>query len=234
MLRYLPVMKYDLIVFDLAGTTVKDNRDVHRVLQTVLRAHDVAISIDDANEVMGIPKPVAIRDLLVRRYNGSKEITTQWISDIHREFVDNMQTFYHDDPSVGEKKGVSDTFDKLKSNGIKIAVDTGFDRVVTNALLERLRWIENGLIDASVTSDEVERGRPFPDLIFEAMRRTSVREVSRVVKVGDTVSDMKQGFAAGCGLVVGVTSGAFSEADLKVENPHHLISEIPQLLPYVN
>lgn len=226
-------MKYDLIVFDLAGTTVKDNRDVHRVLQTVLRAHDVAISIEDANEVMGIPKPVAIRDLLVRLYNGSKEITTPWISDIHREFVDSMRTFYHSDPSVGEKKGVSDTFDKLKSKGIKIAVDTGFDRVVTNALLERLRWIENGLIDVSVTSDEVERGRPFPDLIFEAMRRTSVREVSRVVKVGDTVSDMKQGFAAGCGLVVGVTSGAFSGTDLKAENPHHLIAEIPQLLPYV-
>ena len=45
-------MSIQLVVFDLAGTTVNDNKDVHRVLQRALANAGVEISIDDANEVM--------------------------------------------------------------------------------------------------------------------------------------------------------------------------------------
>ena len=42
-------MKIELVVFDLAGTTVKDNQDVHRVLRVALRHAGVDISLEDAN-----------------------------------------------------------------------------------------------------------------------------------------------------------------------------------------
>ena len=42
-------MSPELIVFDLAGTTVKDNHDVHRALQKALAKYGVAISLEDAN-----------------------------------------------------------------------------------------------------------------------------------------------------------------------------------------
>lgn len=223
------VMHYELVIFDLAGTTVRDNKDVHRVLQSALLKHDVVITIEEVNEVMGIPKPEAIRILLEKRHD-PLSITEQWIGEIHRDFVAEMIRFYETDASVGEKIGVTETFRKLKSLGIKIAVNTGFDRPITEALLTRLGWQRDLLIDYSVTSDEVTRGRPFPDMIFQAMKRLGVKESSHVIKVGDTVSDLQEGHAAGCGIVVGVTSGAFSAQALKVENPHHLISEIPELL----
>jgi phosphonatase-like hydrolase len=227
-------MKYHLVVFDLAGTTVKDNRDVHRVLQNVLRRHEVAITLEHANAVMGIPKPVAIRDLLGQFYLGPKPITTAWITEIHKHFVFEMRNFYANDHSVGEKNGVRETFQALRAQGIKVAVDTGFDRTITDALLERLGWVKDSLIDCSVTSDEVDRGRPFPDMIFEAMNRTGVIDVNSVIKVGDTVSDIQEGRSAGCGLVIGITSGAFAAEALKGESPHYLIEEIPQLLTFLN
>jgi len=223
-------MAIELAVFDLAGTTVKDNRDVHRVLQQALAAYDVAITIDDANAVMGIPKPVAIRALLEKRYQGNRDIEGEWIDAIHRTFVDGMIRFYQADDSVGEKEGVSETFRKLKERKLKIVVDTGFDRQITDPLLARLGWKKNGLIDASVTSDEVKRGRPFPDMIFRAMELTGITDPSHVIKIGDTASDLQEGASAGCRLVVGITTGAFSKAELEKENHTHLVENITEVI----
>lgn len=220
----------ELVVFDLAGTTVKDNKDVHRVLQLALESFNVSISIEDANAVMGIPKPIAIRTLLEQRYRGALPITSAWIDEIHKAFVKNMIHFYRTDSTVGEKEGVSETFRKLKENKLKVVVDTGFDRQIVDPLLDRLGWRKNNLIDASVTSDEVANGRPYPDLIYKAMLLTGVLDASYVAKVGDTVSDLQEGNAAGCGLVIGVTTGAFSEEELTKEKHTHLIKDIPSLL----
>jgi len=177
---------------------------------------------------MGTPKPVAIRTLLADK--SYPRITDQFIDEIHADFVKEMIAFYETDPSVGEKEGVSKTFASLKRAGIKIAVDTGFDRQITNALLKRMGWVEMNLLDASVTSDEVENGRPYPDLIFEAMKRTGVKDVSRVAKVGDTASDMNEGTRAGCSWVVGVTTGSYSRENLQKEPHTHLIEQLPELL----
>jgi len=223
-------MNVKLVVFDLAGTTVKDDRNVHKVLQKALAAHGVTVSLEDCNDVMGLPKPIAIRDLLERRYEGSRPASASWIDEIHRYFVKEMITFYRNDPSVSEKEGVSETFRKLKANKMKVMVETGFDRQITDPLLERLGWMTEELIDGSVTSDEVERGRPYPDLIFRAMELTNIKDAKQVVKVGDTISDIQEGQAAGCGIVVGVTTGAFSREALQLAKPTHLIEQLPQLL----
>jgi phosphonatase-like hydrolase len=223
-------MAIELVVLDLAGTTVKDNQDVHRLLWQALSHHGVEISMEDANSVMGLPKPVAIRLLLEKRYHGSRPITSDWISEIHHEFVRGMIRFYNTDPSVGEKPGVRRTFKRLKQSQLKIVVDTGFDRQITDPLLERLGWKRERLIDGSVTSDEVLRGRPFPDLIFRAMEITNVTDARNVAKVGDTISDLQEGDAAGCGWNIGVTTGAFSKELLQRERHTHLIENIEEIL----
>jgi phosphonatase-like hydrolase len=223
-------MAIELVVFDLAGTTVKDNQDVHRMLRHALSRHGVEISMDDANSVMGLPKPVAIRMLLEKRYEGSRPLTTDWIKEIHHEFVREMIRFYRTDPSVGEKPGVRNTFRKLKQAQLKIIVDTGFDRQITDPLLDRLGWKAEGLIDGSITSDEVVRGRPYPDLIFKAMEMANVTDARNVAKVGDTISDLQEGDAAGCGWIIGVTTGAFSRELLQQQRHTHLIENIEEVL----
>ncbi len=221
-------MGIELIVFDLAGTTVRDNKDVHRTLKNAMNLFGVTISIEEANSVMGIPKPVAIKQLLEGK--NYPDISPELIHHIHVEFVEQMIEFYWNDPGVGEKEGVSDTFRILKERGVKIAVDTGFDRQITDPLLARLGWKRDKLIDASVTSDEVEHGRPFPDLIFKAMYLTGVTDVKKVVKVGDTPSDLHEGTNAGCKFVIGITSGAFSRTQLEVEPHTHLIDQVSEVL----
>lgn len=221
-------MDIQLIVCDLAGTTVEDNQEVHKALQHAMQKFNVRITLEQANEVMGIPKPVAIRQLLEE--NKVRTIDDTLIHHIHNAFVTEMVTFYQSDPSVREKEGVSETFRTLKENNIKVVIDTGFNRPIANAIIHRLGWESKGLIFGSVTSDEVLKGRPHPDLIFAAMKLGGITDSKKVAKVGDTLSDLMEGNSAGCGLVIGVTTGAFTWARLASEKHTHLIEQIPELL----
>ena len=134
----------DLIVFDLAGTTVKENFDVQRTLKNSFAKIGLKITIEQANKVMGIPKPIAILQLLESLKHPG--ISDDLIRSIHADFVTDMILFYHTDETVEENNGVSETFRKLGDQGIKVMVDTGFDRPIVDALLKRMRWSENNLI----------------------------------------------------------------------------------------
>jgi phosphonatase-like hydrolase len=222
-------MDIDLVVFDMAGTTVYDGDAVHRALGDALHAGGVPVTRDEINAVMGLPKLEAIRQLLERRGGA----TAQRVDTIHDDFVARMIRHYETNPEVRETDGASDTFRRLRAAGIKVALDTGFSRGITDVILERFGWKRDGLIDASVTSDEVARGRPHPDLLFRAMQLTGVTDAKRVAKVGDTPSDLQEGTAAGCGMVVGITSGSHTREQLEPCPHTHLVegvSALPELL----
>jgi len=219
-----------LVVFDLAGTTVHDKQDVQRVLQSTLANAGVAISMHEAAMVMGIPKPVALRQLLEKHLPDKSVITDSLIDRLHGDFVAAMIRFYVENANVKEMPGASEVFAELLAQGRKVYVDTGFDRAITNALLERLGWKKNGLISGSITSDEVQRGRPFPDMVLKAMELEGVLNPKAVAKVGDTSSDMQQGTSAKCGLVIGVTTGAFTREELEHEPHTHIAVSLHEVL----
>jgi phosphoglycolate phosphatase-like HAD superfamily hydrolase len=187
-----------LVVFDLAGTTVQDNEDVQKVLKKTLQRQGVSITMKEAAMVMGIPKPVALRQLLEYHLPESIRVTDEMIDELHDAFVSDMVSFYKDD-----------------------------------ALIERLGWLKGELLDGSITSDEVEHGRPEPDMIFKAMKLSKVTEASFVAKVGDTASDLVEGTAAGCGLVIGVTTGAYSREELEREPHTHIADSLPEVLQII-
>lgn len=226
-LQFASMITPELIVFDLAGTTVNDNKDVHRVLQRVFKKIHIRITIDEANKVMGIPKPEAIKILL--QQHQYPYISNLLILEIHQHFVNKMTEFYLKHASVREKDGATNILKQCKQRGIKVVVDTGFDRHIVVPLLDRMGWEKHGLIDASVTSDEVAKGRPHPDMIYRAMELTGVKEVEKVAKVGDTMSDLEEGTSAGCGWVIGITSGSYTHDEL-AKGPHtHLINQLSEL-----
>lgn len=212
--------EYRLAIFDLAGTTVVDLNAVAHCLIAALGAAGVDLSVAEANEVMGIPKPVAIAQILDGRGSDLDP------GPIHADFQARMIAFYQS-ADVREFDGVSQLFRDLRSQGIRVAVDTGFDRLTTNTLLSRLPW--DGLVDDSITSDEVERGRPFPDMAIELIRRAGC-EAGEAIKVGDTPSDIEEGRAAKVGLNVGVTYGSHSRAQLESLGADALIDAPSELL----
>ncbi|MBO0798498.1 MAG: HAD hydrolase-like protein [Blastocatellia bacterium] len=220
-------MKIELVVFDMAGTTVSEGGAVYRCLRDTLGAKGLEVPAAGLHEVKGMDKYEALRILIERSELREKLLPD--LATIHAEFVARMIEFYRRDPSVAEMPGASETFRGLQRAGIKTALDTGFSRAIAQTLIDRLNWERNGLIDASVTSDEVERGRPHPDMIRRLMLALGVSDAQRVAKVGDTPADLLEGKNAGCGLVVGVTNGSSSSEQLESFPHDHLIGSVAEL-----
>ena len=207
-----------LVVFDMAGTTVQDGEGVvNRALRTALAASGVIVTFDDVNEVMGLPKPDAIRTLLRGRADVS-------VAKVYVDFEQAMVDHYRTSPEVAAIDGAEDVFKALRLAGIKVALDTGFARPIVDAIVERLGWAN--LLDATVASDEVAHGRPQKDLILEAMARTGITDVQTVAKVGDTPSDIQEGQAAGCMWVIAVTEGSHTLYQLAPYLPTHIVPNI--------
>lgn len=225
-------MAIKLVVFDMAGTTVEDKDNVHEALINGFKKHNYSIDREDANSVMGIPKPVAIRTLLELKF-GQKEKTGELVSRIHAAFVDEMIAFYKSDPSVKAKSNAEETFKNLRAKGILVGIDTGFSRDIADTIFDRLKWKENKLVDLTVTSDEVNNGRPFPDMIFKAMKDLGITSAKEVAKVGDTPSDLEEGTSAGCTYVIGITTGAYTREELEPEPHTHLINDLSEVVDIV-
>jgi phosphonatase-like hydrolase len=220
-------MSIELVVFDMAGTTVNDEDSVSRCVQGALAAEGVMVTVADVNRVMGIPKPEALRILI----NESPRRTSliDQVDVIYRDFVARSIRFYQTDASVREVFGSEQTFRALQKAGIKVALNTGFNRAITQTILDRLGWSTSPLIDDTICSDEVPRGRPHPDMIQELIRRFAIDDPAKVAKVGDTPADLHEGQNAGCGLIVGVTEGTHTREQLQAHPHTHLISSVREL-----
>jgi phosphonatase-like hydrolase len=216
-------MRVSLVIFDMAGTTVHDGDAVRSCFRAALGEAGLSATPEAINAVMGLPKPVAIRLL-----TGPQPPQGQ-VDAIHDDFVRRMNRYYQTDAAVREAPGAAATFARLHAAGVKIALNTGFSRPIVDVLLTRLGWRHGEMIDASVTSDEVPRGRPHPDMILHLMRNLDIGDARSVAKVGDTPADLQEGTSAGCGWVVGITSGTHTREQLAPVAHTHLIDTLAEL-----
>jgi phosphonatase-like hydrolase len=220
-------MPVKLVVFDMAGTTVVDEGVVNRCFRETLAGCGLAVQPEAVDSVMGLPKPDAFR-LLIGQSPLAATLSNR-LGAIHAGFVERMVCYYKNDPEVREVPGVGPLFEALRRAGVRVTLDTGFSRPIADVILERLGWSERGLIDASVTSDEVEHGRPSPEMIDVLMKRFGLTDPKSVVKVGDAPADLEEGMAARCRWVVGVTWGTHTRAQLEKHAHTHLVDTVDEL-----
>jgi len=194
-------MAIRMVVFDMAGTTVWDGDDaVATCLVDAMRHAGADVSIEDVDPVMGMPKPLAVRTLMSQ--SAERELSKEEVDAIHTDFQARIVEHYRSSPDVREMEGATEVFATLRERGVFVSLDTGFDRTILDAIVERFGWGE--LLDATVSSDEVDHGRPAPDMIHRLMERLGVTDPTEVAKIGDSESDLEQGVRAGCGLVAAV------------------------------
>jgi phosphonatase-like hydrolase len=221
-------MTIELVVFDMAGTTVRDPGAVNACFRAALTAAGLYVAPPLVNTVMGLPKLEAFRRLVAA--SPAADRYRDRIDAMHQDFIARMKHYYATDPAVGEMPAASATFAALRRSGIKIGLNSGFSRDIVQVLLDRLGWSGAApKIDAVVASDEVPRGRPHPDMIFRLMAQLGMGDAARVAKVGDTPADLEEGTNAGCGLVIGVTNGTHSRAQLEPYPHTHLIDSLAEL-----
>lgn len=91
------------------------------------------------------------------------------------------------------KKGVKDIFEYIRNNGLKSAVATSTRRESAEKTLHEIGvW---DYLDAVVYGDEVEHGKPEPDIFLRAAKAIGVNP-SEAVVVEDSINGIKAGYAA--------------------------------------
>jgi len=227
-------MSIKLIVFDIAGTTVRDNQEVSQTFHHALKKHGYLIEIDNIDPLMGYEKNLAILTLLQTYEPDGDKITPELVKRIHTEFVQLMINHYKFSPDIEPLPNVEETFQALHQQGVQIAINTGFSKDIAEVVVGRLQWQEKGLIDHLIGSDEVPQGRPHPFMIEKLMVDSGITDPSAIAKVGDTEVDVREGQNANCRYVIGITTGIFTRQELEKYHPTHIIDDIREVLAIIN
>ncbi len=203
----------DAVIFDWAGTTVDfGSMAPVEAFRGAFSSFGIEVTSDEIRAPMGMLKRDHIKAMLR-------------IPRIGRAFEerygrapaeDDAEAIYQRfEPSLMQglpahcdlKPGLLQAVELLRAQGIRIGSTTGY----TPQMME---VVEKGAADAGYRPDAVAtaadaggHGRPWPYMIFANMERLGLSSVSRLIKIGDTPSDMQEGRNAGA-FTVGVSEGS--------------------------
>jgi len=254
----------ECVILDWAGTAV-DFGCFAPVNAFVKAFAEIAVEIttEEVRIPMGMAKIEHIRQLFgMERIGGVfKDIYRRdWNEDdvvkLNRSFekylFETLTSYATPLPHVVE------TVSLLRQKGIKIGSTTGYTRSMMD-IVEMAARAEGYFPDNCVTPDGLPKGRPAPFMIYRNMIDLNVQNTDCVVKVGDTLEDIREGLNAKVwtvGVVVGSSElglsetevSALSEAALKEKSrvvrrkmleagAHHVIdtmAELPVIIAQLN
>lgn len=203
---------FKAVIFDWAGTTVDYGCFAPvQAFMEVFKHFGVEPTMEETRKPMGMPKIDHIRTMLRmdriaqewERANGATP-TEDDVQHMYPLFEEKLLSILHQfaDP----KPGTLETVAQLRGMGVKIGSTTGYtDRMMDIVAPAAAKGYAP---DAMFTPDAVGgKGRPYPYMVFRNLEALDVASVADAAKVGDTVSDVKEGKAAGL-FTVGVIEGS--------------------------
>jgi phosphonatase-like hydrolase len=219
-----------LVVFDMAGTSIQEHNLVYKTILKSFLYHNISISIDKVLEIAaGKEKLTAIMDILAFK---GYELDSHLIDSIYLYFKEQLASSYKTE-LIEPMHQIVEVFDYLRNLDIFIALNTGYDSATAHQILDRIHWKQGVDYDLLITASDVQKARPYPDMILAAMRHFKINDPSYVVKVGDSIIDIEEGKNAQCGFVIGMTTGAHTynqllqaQPDIILKNPIDLLLHI--------
>lgn len=206
-------MRYEAVIFDWAGTTVDYGCFAPvQAFMEIFKEYGIEPTMEETRKPMGMLKWDHIKTMLsmerigeeFKRIHG-REFTDKDVDEMHEKFASNLMGILH--RFAEPKEHVVETVAKLREMGVKIGSTTGY----TDAMMEIVtKEAEKAgyAPDCWFSPDSTKHiGRPYPYMVFRNMEKLGIGDVRKVMKVGDTVSDIKEGKNAGA-FTVGIVEGS--------------------------
>ncbi|WP_341978142.1 HAD family hydrolase [Microbacterium sp. LWO13-1.2] len=205
-LEFAPI---ELVVLDMAGTTVLDDGVVEQAFQRAAEQTGVADRMPwhDALEYVRATMGQSKIDVFTHLAAGDVAAAERATAAFEGAYADIVS-----EQGVSEIPGAADAIQGLRDSGLTVVLTTGFAPVTRDTLIDGLGWRD--LVDFALSPADAGRGRPAPDMVLTAIIRTQTSHVAAVAVAGDTISDVESGRRAGAGFVAGVLSGAHDHATL--------------------
>lgn len=222
--------KIKMVVFDMAGTTINENNLVYKTLMNAINEAGFSFNLEQVLAVAaGKEKKEAIRSVLGTYESHFEESN---ISSIYDNFIKNLTIAYQKE-DILPQPGAINLFKHLKEGNILSVLDTGYDRTTAESIITKLGWREGIDFDTLITASDVNQNRPEPDMILLAMKKHNITDGKSVVKIGDSTIDIEEGRNAGCGLSIGITTGAHTRAQLLAAKPDAIIDNLMEVLTII-
>lgn len=203
----------EAVIFDWAGTTV-DFGCIAPVeaFRDAFLEYGIEVTEEETRKPMGLLKIDHIIEMLkMDRINElweekyKKSWTERDVENIYeiteKKILENVKNHSEVKPHL------LDAIETLRSNDIKIGSTTGYNDEMME-IVTKVAAQEGYKPDFYITPNSVNNmGRPYPFMIFENMKALNISSTKNVVKVGDTVSDIKEGKSAGL-VTIGVLDGS--------------------------
>ena len=137
--------------------------------------------------------------------------------------VDNVIRFYFDNFDSFKENlklfpNVKEVLDELKNKNLKIGLVTNTPKRQVHKLVDHLSLRE--YFDVIIGGDEVEHGKPAPDMIFLACKELGIKPEDSIY-IGDVDADVIAGKKAGC-----LTIGLKIDGDDRIEDLKELEEKI--------
>lgn len=251
------------VIMDWAGTAVDYGcfAPLKAFLKVFSEEKGIDITLKQAREPMGMLKIDHIRAILSMPEVSDKFLAIynrNWneddVNDMYRSFEKHL--FASLEEYTTPIPDVIDTLNLLRKDyGIKIGSTTGY----TSAMMDIVRpgaASKGYVVDNLVTPDGLPAGRPAPYMIFRNMTDLCIPSVQQVVKVGDTLSDIREGVNAGVwsvGVIIGSNEMGLTEEEynscpaeelarmkeavrqrMMAAGAHHVLDNITELPAYIN
>lgn len=205
--------KVEAVIFDWAGTTV--DFGCFAPVQAFIQAFEefgITPTVEEVRKPMGMLKRDHIKTMM-----NMDRIHEEWIKIQGKDFTEEDIDRVYEASEAGILKILKDfakpkpyvlaVIKTLRDMGIKIGSTTGYTDEMMDIVVPKAA--ENGYApDCWFSPNATENmGRPYPYMIFKNLQTLKVSDVKNVVKVGDTISDIAEGIAAGV-ITVGVVEGS--------------------------
>lgn len=208
----------EAILCDIDGTLVQSNWLHAQAWQDAFAAADIPLEIETIRRQIGKGGDELIPVFVPwwRRRTLEEPLTAYRSFIFKRDYLEKVEAF----PCTRE------LFHRLKKSGIKTALASSShkDELETYKAIARI----SDLVDLSITADDVDRSKPYPDIFDIGLRKLGVKP-SRVLALGDTPWDAE---AAGKADIrtIGVTTGGWNEQELYDAGCIEVYKDISHLL----
>jgi|SRR5579885_930617 phosphonoacetaldehyde hydrolase len=227
----------EAVIFDWAGTTVDYGcmAPIHAMIEA-FKSKEVIVTLDEIRKPMGMLKldhieAVLNMDRVRTRFNQvhGRQYDQTDIEIIYNYFESKIFKILHQHTKLID--GLLEVQTHLRKRDIKIGSTTGYTT-------EMIKIVADGaasqgyLPDTVVAADQVQRGRPYPYMMYQNMTLLEVQNINQVVKVGDTIVDIQEGINAGCwsvGVVKGGSMLGMSEEETAKMEAGELTQRVRQI-----
>lgn len=205
--------KIEAVIFDWAGTTV--DYGCFAPVQAFIEAFKkfgIEPTVAEVREPMGMLKWDHIHTMMQM-----PRITEEW-KCVHGRMWDTKDVdaiYERSEKAIFKilhnfstpKPFVLEAIEQLRAKGIKIGSTTGYTDEMMSYVVPAAK--KQGYDpDAWFSPNSVNNmGRPYPYMVYKNMEALKVSSVDAVVKVGDTVADIKEGKSAGI-ISIGIVEGS--------------------------